>query len=229
MKIRYWIVIGFLVIATAICAYLVISQWGEMYPHLGDVIQIVGVFVALITAVIALGTANPKTKKVRIKITPPSLSDKEEYGKEKMSPELQEKYEKFPVESHRVHFKMKNTSGFDLKNPVITFNKLPIEKQRPYKKEGDALYSTRHFTFSIVRTDRKSHFLEVDEKYQLICIDGLPYWNKNNEIDLWVRMVLGNSGKDPFEIEISVNCENADGSYQMVEIKPDELIANANI
>lgn len=180
---------------------------------------------ALLAAVIALSTADPKKNKVKIEIEEPYIVDKEKeiYEEGELDNNVKACYKAFPVTSYRVHFKMKNISGFDLKNPVITFNKLPIDKQRPYSETGNKHYSKRLFSFSIVRTDKKSHSLEVDKKL-LISLDGLPYWNSDSEIDLWIRMVLDGGGLEEFDVDISVNCENADGMTKPVKINPKELL-----
>lgn len=184
---------------------------------------------ALLAAVIALSTADPRKESVKISIEKPYIvnEEKEEYEKSELDDKVKACYKVFPVTSYRVHFKMRNISGFDLKNPVFTFNKLPIEKQRPYSETSKKPYSTRCFTFSIVRPDRKPHFLEVDKKY-LISLAGLPYWHKDNEIDLWIRMVLDSGGKDSFDVEISIDCKDADGCTQTVKVDPQTLLKDVS-
>ena len=79
-------------------------------------------FVALVAAVIALSATDRKTKKVRMTIE--QSIDTEEgsiYPKNELPDEFQEKYQDFPdpISSHRVHFKITNTSGFTF---LIKFN-----------------------------------------------------------------------------------------------------------
>ena len=64
--------------------------------------------------------------------------------------------------------------------------------------------------------------LEVGNECLLSSI-ALPYWNKNADWDVWIRMVLDD---DEFDVEVSVNCENAHSFMQKIEIKPKELLEN---
>jgi hypothetical protein len=231
MKMRFRYILSVSIIISLIIGlmYLLLYPPSVKESPLGRIIKNANIFVpslaALLAAVIALSAADPKKNKVKIEIEEPYIADKEKevYEEGELDNNVKACYEKFPVTSYRVHFRMKNTSGFDLKNPVFTFNKLPIEKQRPYSETGNKPYSTRHFTFSIVRTDKRSHSLEVDKKL-LISLDGPPYWNRDSKIDFWIRMVLDSGGLGEFDVDISVNCENADGVTEPVKINPKELL-----
>jgi len=222
MKIGYIVFLILLAAVFIIC--LLFPFFSKQTDQLEYFVKLLSGFAVIATAIVALAIADRKKESVKISIETPYIINEEkgEYKKDELDNNVKAYYKVFPVTSYRVHFKMKNISGFDLKNPVFTFNKLPIEKQCPYHEKKDNLYSTRRFTFSIVRPDRKPHFLEVDKKY-LISLDGLPYWNKDNEIDLWIRMVI-NAEDEEFKVDVSVNCENADGWSEEVTIKPKELL-----
>jgi hypothetical protein len=182
-------------------------------------IQILSGLAVAVAAVIALSNADIPKKKVNVTVEKVYIDD-ERVVKESELDGLKKFYKKFPVTSYRVHLKIKNKSGFDLKNPVLTFAQLPKEKQPPYSQTGKKPYSKRRFTFSVVRTDKKAYSLVVDKKL-LISLDGLPYWNKDSEIDVWIRMVLDDG---EFDVEVSVNCENADGVTKTVTINPKGLL-----
>lgn len=219
--------IGFLIFLFSVFMfYLLFPFFSKQANQLEYSVKLLSGFAVIAAVVVALAVADRKKESVEMSIEEPYIIDeeKEEYKEGELGGSVKACYKKFPVTSYRVHFKMKNISGFDLKNPVFTFNKLPIEKQRPYSETGNKSYSTRCFSFSIVRTDKKPHFLVVDGKYHLISIDGLPYWNNGSEIDHWIRMVLDSGGLEQFDVEVSVNCENADGQTQKVTIRPEELL-----
>jgi len=228
MKGTYIIAIFFIVALIVALILVLIFSFPEEEPYFRNIAKNAPIFIACLTAllaaVIALSTADPKKESVKISIEKPYIKyeEKEEYKENELDNNLKSCYKSFPVTSYRIHFKMRNISGFDLENPVFTFNKLPIDKQRPYSETKDRPYSKKTFTFSIVRPDKKAHFIEVDKKH-LISLDGLPYWNKDNEIDLWIRMVI-NEEDEEFEVDVSVNCENADGLIQTVQINPKTLL-----
>jgi hypothetical protein len=54
----------------------------------------------------------------------------------------------------------------------------------------------------------------------IISVPFLPYWNHEDSISIWVRMITD----EPFTVNLSVNCSNADGKTYPVEIRPRELL-----
>lgn len=225
MKISYKVVFYLLFVFAILLSFMSCFSLLGCDSKADRLIQILTGLAIAVAAVVALSSTDPKKETVKISIEKPYIIDgeKEIYDEHELHKSIKSYYKKFPVISYRVHFKVKNISEFDLKNPVITFNKLPIEKQRPYSETGNKLYSTRCFSFSIVRADRKPYFLVVDKKYHLLSINGLPYWNRDSEIDLWIRMVLDGGGLEEFDVDISVNCENSDGMTKPVKINPKKL------
>ena len=47
---------------------------------------------------------------------------------------------------------------------------------------------------------------------------NVPYWNEKEELTIWIRMALGEADFAPFEVTISINCQNAEGITKKVEI-----------
>lgn len=209
--------------------YLLLPCWLGLNRWFDYCVSILGAFAAIFAVVVALAIADKKRNEVKIKrIDEPFIDGKKVYEKKDLDEKTMSCYKSFPVISYRVHFKLKNKSGFDLKNPVLTFTNLPKEMQPPYSRGGKPPYSERHFTFNIVRADKRAYSLEVDEKL-LISLDGLPYWNKDSEIDSWIRMVFDAGNLDPFDVGVSVNCEDADGTTLKVRIEPKELLKNNDL
>ncbi len=223
MKTKYKLMILVLILGAVVFLYLVLTSPLGEYSRLEKVIQSVGIFVALLTAVIALAVADRKRKSVNVKIEP-SL-DKEnigEYHREELSDELKEIYQKFPdpIKSHRVQFKMTNISGFTLKKPTITF-RLPLQKQHPYKEKP--ICKKLAFNSNLFNSQRELRVLEFADT-RILSNSNLPYWNDQDHITIWIRMVLNDGKLEPFIVEVSVNCENADGITKKVKINPKELM-----
>ena len=58
----------------------------------------------------------------------------------------------------------------------------------------------------------------------ILSNSNLPYWNSGEEITIWIRMVLDDSKLEPFDVEVSVNCENAEGFTKRIKINPKDLL-----
>lgn len=132
-----------------------------------------------------------------------------------------------PIRSYVVHFRMTNKSGYSLNRPVVTLW-VPVEKQTPLnKRDGQgALFELRSNLYNS-RSDLK--ILEMPQEVML-SNSNLPYWPDKKDLTIWVRMVIENksktSDKDEFTVQVSVNCENADGFTDTIHINPKELITN---
>lgn len=222
MKTKYIISITLLIL---ICITLTIWFWYRIGcdPRIGNIIQVAAVFVALIASVIALSTVDPKNKQADA-IIKESLEGKESIQKSEMSDDLIEAYKDFPdpVISHRVQFTIKNISGFTLKKPTFTF-RFPIEKKHPHKQKGQAKYSVRTFNSNLYNSAQELRMLEFADT--CLITNSIPYFNNNEDVTLWIRMVLHKNMK-PFSVEVSINCENAEGFTKKVEIQPKRLISN---
>ena len=218
MKIRYIITIGVLILLAIIFEYYVIfSQFGSD-NRIGNAIQSAAVFVALVAALIALSAAAPKVKKVEVRIEQSiDTNNVGSYPKSDLPSDLQTKYKAFPdpITSHRVQFKITNTSGFTLKKPTLMF-RLPLEKQHPYKAGRDYVLS---FNSNLFNSQSELRLLEFADT-RLLSNSNLPFWNNEDDITIWIRMLLNDGKLAPFMVEISVNCENAEGVTKRVRIEP---------
>jgi hypothetical protein len=223
MKTKYLVIIGVLIlVAVGFELIVFFSLLGE-YSRLENAIQSSGVFVALLAAVIALSVADPKRRSVNIKIEPSvDKGNIATYPKNEMSDDLKKVYQNFtdPVKSHRIQFKMTNISSFTLREPALTF-RLPLQKQHPYKV--GQIYSERTFNSNLFNSQREIRLLEFADTI-ILSNSNLPYWNDQDDITIWIRMVLDDGKLEPFVVDMSVNCENAEGVTKKVGIKPKELM-----
>lgn len=228
MKTRYLILICILfAITIGFVILLFYSPLGE-HPRLEKVIHSMGLFVALIAAIIALATADRKIRVAKVKIE--QFIDRkniETYDKNTLSDELIRFFQNSsdPVESYRVQFKMTNISGFTLKNPTLTF-RLPLQKQHPQKiprrgpdKPLFEKFSVLNFRSNLFNSQTGLRVLEFADT-RILSNSNLPYWNNQDEMTIWIRMVLDNGDSESFVVEISVNCDNAEGVTEKVTIKP---------
>jgi hypothetical protein len=217
MKIRYFFFIVVLLFGAVIYGYQVLSSPSKLHPNIGDLLQGIAIFVALLASVIALSSADHKRKAVKVNITA-HVEKKytEQYSKSDFSPQLKDIYSAYPdpVVSHRVYFDMRNISGFTLKRPTLTF-RLPINKKHPQK---DAInYGSTTFHSNLFNYQRDLVTLETGDTL-ILSNNNLPYWNNDDDIGIWIRMVLDPGPPEPFPVEISVNCENAEGITKSIKI-----------
>ena len=224
MKIKYIIVISFLAILFLIFEYCVFfNKLGEN-PNLEIAIQAAAIFIALFAAIVALSAADPKVKIVKVTIE--HFVDKKtfvEYSKKDLTTELKEVYKDFsdPIRSYQVHFAVSNNSGFNLKRPTLTF-RLPLEREHPEDK-GHPPYKRRTFHSNLFYSRSELKVLDFADT-RIISNSNLPYWNNNDTTTIWIRMVLANDKLEPFNVEVSVNCENAEGVTNKITIDPKKLI-----
>ncbi len=226
MKTGYKIAILTIIVLTiGVVILLLISQtetsWSER------IVENSGAFIpslaALLAAVIALSVADPKRRKAKIDIVQ-SLDKEQTYSKDEMSTDLKESYKDFPdpVKSHRVQFKMTNVSGIDLVKPTLTF-RLPMEKQHPNKFPKEKTWSRLSFNSNIYNSTQELRIFEFADT-SILTNSNLPYRNSEEEITIWIRMVLDDGKLEPFDVEVSVNCENVDGFTQKIIISPKDLL-----
>jgi hypothetical protein len=200
------VILIFAIIATLILLYSTIS----LEYKVSNSIQLVSAFSALLTALIALLISYPKTKKLSLKIDL-IIDDEniEEYDVSKFNDLLKERFKDFkdPLKSKRVIFKLRNDSDFDIKKPIFTF-RLPSICAHPNEKN-----EVLQFRSNIFNSQRELYLLETSD-HQILSNNILPYLNKGDEIELWVRMILDENLVKENEITLFVNCENADGFSQ---------------
>jgi hypothetical protein len=202
---------------------ILFSPFGE-HSQLQNGIQGAGIFVALFTAIIALGTADRKRKQVNIKIEPSiNLKQSATYHKNQMKQNLSELYKDLPetFKSYQVNFRMTNDSGFSLEKPTLTFT-LPYEKQHPYKAEDQTMYEIRSFNSNTYNAPHEFYLLF--EENIILSKTILPFWNNQDSMTIWIRMVIDDGKFEPFKVNVSINCSNADGKTYPIEIRPKELL-----
>lgn len=221
MKLRYIFAIGLLIIL-AVIFEIQLFKLTKPDDYIGNAIQSAAVFVALMTAIVALSAADPKEKMIDVTIDHDiDLNSVGSYNKNELPKYLQEKYAGFQdlITSHRVQFKIKNTSKFTLRKPTLTF-KLPLEKRHLNKKEDGSFNLS--FNSNLYNTQTELRVLEFGDT-QILSNSNLPFWNNDESITIWIRMLLNDGILEPFIIQISVNSENAEGVTKIVQINPTIL------
>jgi hypothetical protein len=114
---------------------------------------------------------------------------------------------------------MANDSGFTLKKPTLTF-RLPLQKQHPHKVSE--IYFFRTFNSNLFNSQRQLSLLEFADTC-ILSNSNLPYWNDQDDFTIWIRMVLDDGKLEPFIVEVSINCENAEGVTYKCKIDPKPL------
>jgi hypothetical protein len=216
MKAPYFIIVLAIILAGAwFVSYLFASPLGPD-QRMGNAIQAGAVFAALIVAVIAVAGTDPKTRRVNIAITPSiALEEVGTHVKAELPPPLRTAFSHLPerFSSYRVYFKMTNDSGFSLSEPCIAF-RLPIAKRHPHQIHGNYMAT---FNSNLFNSQEHLRALEFGDT-QIISNSNVPYWNEKEELTIWIRMALGEADFAPFEVTISINCQNAEGITKKVEI-----------
>lgn len=233
MKTKYKIIIIALIVAAFVLAVLsYLSRLGSD-SQAERLIYILTALAIAVTAVIALSSTDVPKKQVKASIKPYITRNIENwkipYEKEKLTNEVKDFFVKCPepITSHKVQFKITNTSGFDWVNPVVTFW-LPVAKRHPQKKEEhDKIYSTLSYNSNTYNTPTDVRKLDMVDGI-IISNRNLPYWKQGKHLTIWIKMVLENVSSDPFYVDVSVDCENAEGFTKPVEIRPKELIEQFN-
>lgn len=197
----------------------------EKHSHLqsswANALQITSLLTAGIALVIALHSTNTKQRYATIDIKICKTEKAHSVEKAALSAGLKDVYLEFsdPIEAHRVHFNLTNTSGFDLTKPSFMF-RVPLEKKHPTKDgRKRTCHSNLYNTPQVVK-------LEMSDSL-ILFNTGLPYFNKDDSIEFWIKMALNTTSLEPFEIKVSVNCENADGTTQEITVNPKEVIESA--
>ena len=183
--------------------------------------QSAAVFVALLAAVIALSTADPKARIVNVTIRQNIDPNSVFYHKKvELSANIQANYADFPdpMTSRKVQFRITNTSGFTLKKPTLTF-RLPLDKQHPHTDGGQYGLTFNSNLFNSKTELRSLEFADT----RILSNSNLPFWNNKDDITIWIRMLLNDSKSNPFMVDVSINCENAEGVTKPVPIDPKHV------
>jgi len=212
------IIIVLILVAVGFEVLVCFSQLGE-YPRLENAVRSAGISVALTAAGVALSAADPKEKLVKAKIEPSLDRVAGWYSKKQLSAELKDSYQNLPdpIKSNRVQFKITNISGFSLRKPTLTFG-LALEKAHPSNGHNNAYYG-RAFNSNLYNSQRELQLLEFAATW-ILSNSNLPYWNDEDSMTIWIRMVLDDGKLEPFIFEVSVYCENADGVSEKVTMNP---------
>ena len=224
MKTKYLIIIIILILTAVAFEILIFYSPIGQNPRLEKAIQSVGIFTALLAAIIALSSVDPKKKKIEVAIAQLYIEKESTYERERFTDDLKVWYQDFPdpIRSHQVHFKIKNKSDQTMTRPTLTF-RIPVEKKHPNKLPTEKTWSRRSFNSNLYNSTQELRIFEFADT-SILSNSNLPYWNSEEEITIWIRMVLDDGKLEPFNVEVSVNCENAEGFSKRIKIIPKDLL-----
>jgi len=250
MKTKYKLII-FVIIVLLVGALLVVSFYPREICFLQrlskNATAVVPSLAALLAAFIALSATDPRKDKVKVHIHKPYIdttfskwqvryhhrgrgtndandaSQDKEYVQEIEFTNDQEDFYKNcprPIKSYVVQFKITNKSRICLNRPVVTFW-VPAEKQTPGEKGTFELRSNLYNSQADLR------ILQMAREV-MISNSNLPYWPDERDMTIWIRIVLENKRNkgdpDDFEVQVSINSENAIGFTEKVKLDPKELL-----
>jgi len=164
-----------------------------------------------------LGTAFPNHTLV------PSSS---QLPKKDLPSDINLRYEDYPdpIKTHKVVFKIANISGFTLQKPSLTF-RLPLQKLHP-RKVGQQY--TLSFNSNLFNSQSELRLLEFADT-RILSNSNLPFWNDEDDIKIWIRMLICDGKLEPFYVEVSVNSDNAEGITKRVLIEPHNFFCNKTV
>jgi len=231
MKDKYKLFIGaFIVLAISFIIWLVYFTDNKELP-VDQLIQGLSIFVAIIAVIVAISASDPKSKNIKIKVTP-SVDKKsvQEYHKSRLINELKTEYVHFPevFRSYKVFFRVKNHSEFDLSKPIVTFE-LDSSLQHPAEPERPDHSPLRREFHSNLYGLQKSmvHFWSGDNI--ILANNNFPFWNKGRTYVFWIEMVVDEVNYSPIEVLLSVNCDNGEGISETIVIYPADFLNDKNI
>jgi len=226
MRICWVYVIILALVILGFLAYVISLYYHHPVPD--ALVQAFGAFATAFALVTALAGAYPPRRKVKIAHEAPWLSNRCEkpYKLGVLPDELQKIFRPYGKEfyTYRVNLRLTNESGFDLKSPIISVE-VPADRQHPWpvKENGQDKWALS-LNNSIMQMGPESW---VCEDAGTIVLTGRPaiYWNRGKARHFWVRMVLKRCYAEPFSMQISVNCENAEeGFADEIEINSGRLL-----
>jgi hypothetical protein len=190
-------------------------------------------FAALAAAVIALGVADPPEKKVQIDVCEPRINSKDigvPYTLDEIPEDVRGDYRNYPTEFHsyRVYLRLINKSRFELKRPVLWIDapanrRQPTDPEKrnwsPYLNNDCQTMSTEVLTYE--KEDVWSY--NENARYVIICKLAVD-WHRDDHRSFYVRLVLDNPPRQPFDVKIAVTCENAEGILKKITIDPKKLL-----
>jgi len=217
MKNPYKVVFYGLIVGAIILVYCSYSSWLGCDPQAERLIQILTGLAVAITALIAVSSADPKKDRVEAVVEPPHVTRdiynwKTTYRKDELSGRAAARFAKWPdpIISYKVQFKITNTSSFDWAN-------------QKKEKEEENTYSELSYNSSIYNVQGDVRKFEMVDAV-VISNRNLPYWKQEKPLTFWIKMTLSPKDSNSVDIEVSVDCDNADGYAQTVTLNPKELL-----
>jgi hypothetical protein len=247
MKCRYKLLLGLLCFAGLVALWSVSMTGVGDHPRLENAVQLVAVFAAVAAAIVALSATDPKRESVKVRLVHSLSTDHiETYAKDDLPRGLRDAYDDLPhlFASARVEFRMTNLSGFTLNRPTFTFM-LPKDRAHPVSRSfaspgptanaaalngergpmirGNRVFSV-NYNSNLFNPEQPPSRLEFADTYVLSnCV--LPFWNRDQQVTVWIRMIVDDGTRQPFPVRVSVNCDNADGWTKEVMIEQKPLVA----
>jgi len=175
----------------------------------------------LTTGVIALGVTDKPLRFVRFTVKIEMYAQHiEKYNPTDLPNGLKRGSGNNPFYSYQVYFKIKNQSKFTLKRPVITFQ-LPTDFTHPHKINNNKWIPAYRSNLYNVQIDLRSFQYE-----DIIVLSNtiFPYLNAGQELPIWIRMCLSKDDMRSRQVCINLNCDNAEGTTEKVNIVPKTLL-----
>jgi len=211
-----------------------LTSFGD-WPYLEKIIQGVGMFLAAFTATIALAVADRKKEKIKVEIIKePSIKnfdrgvpiDNQKFTSisDISEDKIKERYKNFnqPIKFYIVEFELINKSNFDWKNPTFTYE-TPIN-QRYLDPQGENRW-VEHLPHTNYHNISSENYYYISGDNDIFSSIKLPYINKRTGLKIWFTLFLDTTMEE-FTINISINCENAEGITKEIKINPKKLIEN---
>jgi len=54
--------------------------------------------------------------------------------------------------------------------------------------------------------------------------NNFPFWNRGRTYEFWIEMVIDEVNYTPFEVLLSINCDNAEGMTKSIMINPANFL-----
>jgi len=223
MKLRYKLAIVSLFVLfiafelSVIFLELASAQWLER------ALQGAAVFVALIASIIALHSSdrNPPPIKAEVHITD-GPRDRIEHTREDTLFRLWQGlgHSITLFHSARVHFSVRNDSHITLHEPTLSF-RLPSNRRHPHRPDGGEWVLT--FNSNLYNSPENFRSLQFGDT-TIISNSNLPFWNHGSELVIWIRMAVDAPDLAPFDVEVALNAENAQGYDKTLTIDPKSFL-----
>ncbi len=222
MKTRY--IVSLIGLAVLFAVFLASLAWGPLgsYTWLSSAMQGTAVFVALTASVIALHASDRKLRYAKGTITVSLDPDERRvHKKSQIHRSIENGFASHPdtFTDDRVQFHIRNNSGFTLRDPTLTF-RLPLDRQHPHRHTDGNWVVT--FNSNLYNSQEDLRILQFGDT-AVISNRNLPYWNKDEHFTIWIRMVLDYPNEEPFDISVSLNSENAEGTTVSVPVDQARL------